>query len=163
MNTGVWFWKRHRLPVELRLQTGPARLRLTGSPCSGPQPPATRGESGGTVWGLFVSLRLPLRATCPVFFLHSLLQAWPSPCKRFLAQDACRGDRICSLRSGVGRAFPTLRVWEAAPERGAVAARAWTCPCGLGHGLGTRPGSQAPPLLPPLFIMRKEMGHTQLP
>lgn len=101
--------------------------------------PRNAGRVGRDCLGLVCVAPAASSRHLPSLFLHRLLQAWPSPCKRFLAQDACRGDRICSLRSGVGRAFPTLRVWEAAPERGAVAARAWTCPCGL----GTWPGDEA--------------------
>lgn len=109
-----------------------------------------------------------LRLVCvgrSLCFFTSPAQSFSAPSAAALAQPLqtvtgsghMEGGGICSLRSGVGRAFPTLSVWEAAPEKGGLPA-----PGSASVGWRSRPGSQVPPPLPPLFIMRKEMGHTQL-
>ena len=48
---------------------------------------------------------------------------------------------LCWLRPGVGRAFPTLSVWETAPER--EGCQRWKVPVWAGNP-GQAPGSTSP-------------------
>lgn len=97
--------------------------QLAGCPLKAVPPPERLLR---LVWVAF----LPLHFTCRVFSSITSRGLVPAPANSHSLRAHGYGGRVCSLRSGVRRAFPTLsRLRDCTGKPGA--ARPWKCQCGL--------------------------------
>lgn len=144
------------LPFTSKVETAENwALLMTDWPAGRVPPESHSSSSGEAVFDLF---GLSLSSfTSPARVFPSILggSLGPVPADRQSLRARGGGGRVCSLRSGIGRAFPTLSRLETVPESqelpGLESASA---------GWKSRPGSPAPPRLPPLFSRSGKMAHT---